>query len=124
MLEKKYCLVFKDDTCMMHNPSGQELMDVKMKNRSFSLHQNYGQVHVGVVEDDDLWHRKSGHCDLQSLKDQHRKGLVENMTEIKKSIDLCAVCEPGKQVKLGFSKTNLGELQESCSLSTLICIIP
>lgn len=63
MLEKNYVLHFQDMSCFIFDPTGSELMTVKMKNKSFPIEwkQSDLKAYASVMDDSILWHKILGH---------------------------------------------------------------
>lgn len=104
MLEKQYSLLFKNKTCTIMDPAGNELMQVKMKDRSFSLRWNKLNAHAfsSSVDESTLWHRRFGHFNFDALKHMYDKCLVQNMPVVLSPIEVCDVCQFGKQTRIPF----------------------
>ena len=106
LLEKDYVLLFKNMACIIFDPNGDELMTVRMNQRSFPLKWKDSIVHTytSQVNDSLLWHRRFGHFNNATLKHMHIKGLAQNMPSIYACDEVCDVCQFGKQRRLPFLK--------------------
>ena len=78
LLEKDYVLLFKNMACIIFYPNGDELMTVRINQRSFPLKWKDSVVHTytSQVNDSLLWHRRFGHFNNATLKHMHIKGLA------------------------------------------------
>lgn len=97
LLEKNYSLVFKSKTCMIMDPSGQELVSGAMIDRCFVLDVNLmnSKAYASSVDDSCLWHKRLGHVNYRYLSQLYKFGLIENMSKVAYQ-NVCEVCQLGK----------------------------
>ncbi|OMO51785.1 Integrase, catalytic core [Corchorus capsularis] len=61
LLERGYKVVFSDNACTISDSTGVELMNVKMRNRSFSLKWKEPAAYAAFDNDSNLWHMRLRH---------------------------------------------------------------
>ena len=84
MLEKGYSLHFEKMSCIIHDPTGDHLMTVAMKDKSFPIDWKQIPMHAyaSSVDDSCLWHKRFGHFSYSTLKQKHEKILVADLPAI------------------------------------------
>nr|KYP35474.1 Retrovirus-related Pol polyprotein from transposon TNT 1-94 [Cajanus cajan] len=104
MLEKSYTLHFEDMKCTIFDPSGCELMSIKMRDKSFPIEwkQPAMPAFPSSVDDFVLWHKRLGHFSYSTLKQISSNGLIQNLPSVEDDVDVCDVCQFGKQCRLPF----------------------
>ena len=109
MLEKKYALHFENMSCIIIDPSGNEIMRVKMKDKSFQVNWKQAQNHVytSSVEDPILWNKRLGHYNYAALKQMSSTQMVQDLPPIYDNNIVCEACQYGKQHKLPFPSRSL-----------------
>ncbi|XP_016690843.1 uncharacterized protein [Gossypium hirsutum] len=60
LLKKNYSVVFKENKCLILDPSGCELISTKMANRSFAVNSNLATsaAYTNSLDETQLWHKK------------------------------------------------------------------
>ncbi|EOY19734.1 Copia-like retrotransposable element, putative [Theobroma cacao] len=101
-----YALLFKDLACKVFEPSGEELLTVKMKSNCFPVNWKEFKHHAYTCSSSDTtsWHKRLGHLNFHSLKLMHDEHLVENIPAIGSFNYICDTCQYGKQSKKPFPK--------------------
>ncbi|KAG8499379.1 hypothetical protein CXB51_005983 [Gossypium anomalum] len=63
LVEKGYSLVFKNDSCIVEDSHGQELVTVAMTDRCFMLDVNQleKKAYTSLADNTGLWHKRLGH---------------------------------------------------------------
>ncbi|KAG8478378.1 hypothetical protein CXB51_028202 [Gossypium anomalum] len=116
LIEKGYSLVFKNNSCVVEDSFGQVLVTVAMTDRCFMLDINQleKKAYTSATDLASLWHKRLGHVSYKSLGLLNRLNLVEDMSKINVSNDVCEVCQ------LAFSKFKaLVENQSGCKIKAL-----
>nr|KYP36445.1 hypothetical protein KK1_042435 [Cajanus cajan] len=54
------------------------------------------------LDDSILWHKRLGHFSYSTLKKISSNGLIQNLPSIEDDVDVCDVCQFGKQCRLPF----------------------
>ncbi|GAU33542.1 hypothetical protein TSUD_143350 [Trifolium subterraneum] len=118
MMEKNYTLHFKDKRCTILDPSGSKLMTVGMRGKSFPIEWKQTTMHAfpSNVDDSSLWHRRLGHFSYSTLKQMSSHDLVENLPIIDDVVDMCDVCQFGKQSRLPFPVESTWRASEKLQL--------
>ncbi|KAA3481430.1 Retrovirus-related Pol polyprotein from transposon TNT 1-94 [Gossypium australe] len=104
LLEKGYSVMFKGNECQINDPSGSQLMSVKMSDKSFVVNWNkeLNLAYSASLDESKLWHQKLGHANFRSLAQMVHEDLVENFTNSVESHYVCEICQLGKQTRLLF----------------------
>lgn len=104
LLEKNYSLFFKDKSCIIHDPTGNELFIVTMKGKSFSLdwQEACSSAYTSSVDESSLWHRRMGHFNYNALNYLQRNERVLDMPVVEACSDVCEICQLGKLSRLPF----------------------
>ena len=119
MLENGFSLKFEDMSCIIYDQLGSEVLNVKMKDKSFSVEWSKKENNVFYAKSDEkskLWHKRLGHFNYDSLKLMYIKQLVEDMPAVNKNQEVCEVCQLGKQQKLPFPSKNSWRASEKLQL--------
>ncbi|KAG8493279.1 hypothetical protein CXB51_010854 [Gossypium anomalum] len=101
LIENGYSLLFKNDSCVVEDAFGQILVIVAMTDRCFMLDVNQleKKAYAGATNLASLWHKRLGHVSYKSLGLLNRLNLVEDMSKIEVSDDVCEVCQLGCKIK-------------------------
>ncbi|KAG8488558.1 hypothetical protein CXB51_016286 [Gossypium anomalum] len=104
LIEKGYSLVFKNNSCVVEDLFGQVLVTVPMTDRCFMLDVNQleKKAYTSATNLASLWHKRLGHVSYKSLSLLNRLNLIEDMSKVDVSDDVCEVCQLGKQARLPF----------------------
>ena len=125
MLENGFSLKFEDMSCIIYDQLGSEVLNVKMKEKSFSVEWSKKENNVFYAKSDEkskLWHKRLGHFNYDSLNLMYIKQLVEDMPAVNKNQEVCEVCQLGKQQKLPFPSKNSWRASEKLQLiHTNVC---
>lgn len=118
LVEKGYTLVFKDDCCTVQDMNGLELISVSMTDRCFMLDvsQVERKAYTSLTDSTDLWHRRLGHASFRSLDLLHRLNLVDYISKVEVSGNVCEVCQLGKQARLPFPADSAWRAQNKLEL--------
>ncbi|KAG6538883.1 hypothetical protein ZIOFF_004035 [Zingiber officinale] len=91
LLEEDYDVHFFDKKCEIRDAQKNLIVVVKMVDRSFPI--NWGEVLANAVSTDEreLWHKRLGHCNYQSLASLSRRELVKDIRRDKldSRADIC-----------------------------------
>ncbi|KAA3479828.1 Retrovirus-related Pol polyprotein from transposon TNT 1-94 [Gossypium australe] len=62
-------MIFKDNKCLIFDPSGCEIISTKIVDRSFAVNWNLATsvVYTNSLDETKLWHRRMGHVGYKSL---------------------------------------------------------
>ncbi|KAG8492349.1 hypothetical protein CXB51_009664 [Gossypium anomalum] len=104
LVEKGYSLVFKNDSCVIKDCHGQEIITVGMVDKCFMLDVNQleNKAYASLADNAGLWHRRLGHANFRSLDLLQKQNLVEEMSKVEAHDSVCDVCQFGKQARLPF----------------------
>ncbi|KAG8491616.1 hypothetical protein CXB51_014995 [Gossypium anomalum] len=118
LVEKGYSLVFKNDSCVIKDCHGQELIIVGMVDKCFMLDVNKleNKAYVNLSDNAGLWHKRLGHVNFRSLDLLQKQNLVEDMSKVEASDSVCDVCQFGKQARLPFLVNQAWRAQERLEL--------
>ncbi|CAN0856784.1 Retrovirus-related Pol polyprotein from transposon TNT 1-94 [Linum grandiflorum] len=103
LIEHGFSLTFDKKLCEIYFPEGEQMLQVPMKNKSFSLGTANG--HVGLqaqVDESKLWHRRFGHYNMESLNYLQKKNLIKDLPTLQKFQEVCEPCQLGKQHRDSF----------------------
>ncbi|XP_017644341.1 uncharacterized protein LOC108484978 [Gossypium arboreum] len=120
LIEKGYSQVFKNNSCFVEDSFGQVLVTVPMTDRCFMLDVNQleKKAYTSATNSASLWHKRLGYVSYKSLGLLNRLNLVEDMSKIEVSDDVCEVCQ--LEVFEAFSKFKaLVENQSGCKVKAL-----
>ena len=101
MLEKNYSLKFEERECKIFDPSGSEVMTIKMRDKSFPVEWKQTTMHAfpSASDDNPLWHKRLGHS-----------------ASVDKEADVCEACQLGKQSSLSFPKNQAWRASQKLEL--------
>lgn len=119
MMKKGYSLSFKDNVCSIFDSHGAEIVKVNMVGNSFPLNWNSVQQHTSYIArnaESDLWHKRFGHYNLNSLKYMQSKEMVRDMPEIFLDGSVCGNCQLGKSHRQSFPDNATWRAKEKLEL--------
>ena len=107
LMESHHKIVFDDGKCIVtHKPTGNIIACAHMSsNRMFPLDFSK-QIEASMVSrglaDNELWHQRYGHLNIQGLQLLKNKQMVSGLPVIKPLEHVCEGCVVGKQTKQSF----------------------
>ncbi|EOY01319.1 Uncharacterized protein TCM_011252 [Theobroma cacao] len=106
LTENHYVLLFKDRYCTIFYPKGDEVLTVEMKNKCYPIAWKHTEhkVFVSSVVDYELWHRRLGHINYNSLQKMSSQESVKGLPRITKHVTVCGIYQYEKQSRLSFPK--------------------
>lgn len=107
LMETGHIIVFDEGVCTVKDKStGKTLICAHMSpNRMFATDFSTGIQRAMVsksLAENDLWHQRYGHLNIQGLQLLHNKQMVSNLPAIKPLERVCEGCMVGKQTKNSF----------------------
>lgn len=119
MIEKGFKVIFEDSFCRIQDVTGQEILKVKMKGKSFSFDPIKKELVAFSTKASktEMWHKRLGHCHLQMMQLMKTNELTVGLPTFEGHLPNCQAC-PYENKKGGHSRSQLGEPLASCSLST------
>ena len=108
MLERGFRVFFEDNKCLIKDTTGEELFQVKMKNKSLSLNpsQEEQAAFSTVANVTETWHKRLGHFHHAALLNLQRKELAKGLPQLESELSGCNACQYGKQARLPFQKSS------------------
>ncbi|EOY07279.1 Uncharacterized protein TCM_021747 [Theobroma cacao] len=84
--QSHYALLFKDKSCIIFNPKGEEVLTVKMRNKCFPIDCKHAEhkAYFNAINESELWHRRLSYVDNNSLQNMASHQLVEGLPKITK----------------------------------------
>lgn len=76
------------------------------------------------IDDSHLWHKRLDHSNYSTLKQIILGKIIENTLQIIENMDLCDVCQYGKQNMLPFPLQHCGEQKKIDNLYTQTLVEP
>ncbi|KAG8490918.1 hypothetical protein CXB51_014710 [Gossypium anomalum] len=118
LVEKRYSLVFKNDSCVIKDCHGQELITVGMVDKCFMLDVNKleNKAYVNLSDNAGIWHKRLGYVNFRSLDLLQKQNLVEDISKVEASDSVCDVCQFGKQARSPFPVNQAWRAQERLEL--------
>ena len=117
LMKNGFSLTFDNSWCQIHFLEGKKMLQVPMKNRSFSLSLAYGHVGLQVqVDESRLWHRRFGHYNMEALKYLQKKNLIKDLPTLQSYEDVCEPCQLGKQHRESFPSQSLWRAEKKLEL--------
>ncbi|EOX99316.1 Uncharacterized protein TCM_007947 [Theobroma cacao] len=108
LAKERYTLLFRDEACTVIDPNGDELCTITMRNNSYPFNLA-NTAHLALYNELDMlemWHRRFGHVNYNSLSLMPSKNLVDSLPRITKPDKLCQACQFGEQTRVLDSKTS------------------
>lgn len=104
IVQKGYSLIFKNDSCIISDHCGTEIMIVSMKNKSFYVECSNLEMHAhsASLNESVLWHKRLGYLSYATLEIMSTMKLAESLPSIHIAGDVCDVCQYGKSKRLPF----------------------
>nr|GEU40886.1 retrovirus-related Pol polyprotein from transposon TNT 1-94 [Tanacetum cinerariifolium] len=107
LMESHHNIVFDDGKCIVtHKPTGKiiacaHMSSNRMSPLDFSKQMETSMVRRGLL-DNELWHQRYGHLNIQGLQLLKNKQMVSGLPVIKPLKHVCEGCVVGKQTKQSF----------------------
>ncbi|KAL5758543.1 hypothetical protein ACOSP7_021154 [Xanthoceras sorbifolium] len=107
LIEKGFKISFENSYCHIYDAAGQEILQVKMRGKSFSFdpteeeHIAYS-TDVGITE---IWHKRLEHCHLQRMLKMKKNDMIRGLPTLVDYIPNCHACQFGKQNRMPFPKS-------------------
>lgn len=120
--EKQLSIVIEKGVCKIFHFQRGLIIEANMtKNRMFLVDavKKSTPAECFQVEDEDLgelWHKRFGHLNNQSLQLMKKKELVKGLPELKGAEKICTVCNIGKQQRVKFPKKGKWRASEKLEL--------
>ncbi|KAG7561531.1 Zinc finger CCHC-type superfamily [Arabidopsis thaliana x Arabidopsis arenosa] len=105
--ERKLAILIKDGSCkVFHNDWGLIIHTDMTANRMFVVLAETPEMSCLQTsnEEPNLWHKRFGHLNQQSLENLSKKEMVIGLPQIEKDDSVCEVCTKGKQHRETFPK--------------------
>ena len=108
LMENGFNMFFKDKTCVIENPSGDEIFKVKIEGRCFVLNPFEEEKTTFLITDNsiEVWHKRMGHFHHQGMMFLQRKELMNYLRRLQNRWTDCQACLLGKMNRLLFPKTS------------------
>ena len=109
---------FSGSGCKIKSKSGTVVASARSVGNLYYLNiAQCEQVHVVDQTKEDVWHRRYGHLNVQSLRKLARENLVEGFTyDMNKEISFCEPCAAGKHHRSKFPSSDSKRCQEVLGL--------
>ena len=119
LIEKGIKVIFEDSFCRIQDVTGQEILKVRMKGKSFSFDPIKEELVAFSTKASktEMWHKRLGHCHLQRMQLMKTKELTVGLPTFEDHLPNCQACPYEKQKRRPF-RSQPGEPLASCSLST------
>lgn len=108
IVQRGHTVTFTKEGVQVVNPKGDLIATGSRKRDLFKLDLLESSKALACASNDsaDLWHRRLGHINYDSLQ-RMKRGLVSGIEYVEppKSNDKCRICAIGKQTRLPFSKS-------------------
>ncbi|GKC32579.1 retrovirus-related pol polyprotein from transposon TNT 1-94, partial [Tanacetum coccineum] len=107
LMESHHKIVFYDGKCIVtHKPTGKIIACAHMSSNrmfplDFSKQMETSMVSRGLA-DNEMWHQRYGHLNIQGLQLLKNKQMVSGLPVIKPLEHVCKGCVVGKQTKQSF----------------------
>jgi len=104
LIGKGYKVIFEDDLCHILDTTGQEILKVRMKGKSFSFNPFKEEFFAFSDEacNTEIWHKRLGHCHLKSMHILKKKELTIGLPSFADHLPSCHACQFGKQNRRPF----------------------
>ncbi|KAA8519315.1 hypothetical protein F0562_013571 [Nyssa sinensis] len=97
LIKKGFKVIFEDSFCYIFDITGQEILRVRMKGKSFSFDPIKEEPVAFPTEtsNTEIWHKRLGHCHLQSMQLLKRKELTARLPAFGDHLPNCNACQYG-----------------------------
>lgn len=119
MIANGYSLLFENNACEIYDQQKKMIACVNMENKMFPIHWNHTVEKSMVSEaggDTTLWHKRFGHCSIQSLKLLFQKSMVKDLPTIGDLKGVCEGCQLGKMHRQPFPTGNAWRASQKLQL--------
>lgn len=109
LIEKGLKVSFESGHCLVFDATGQEILRVKMRGKSFSFDPSDEEqmAYNNEVDNTEIWHKRLGHCHLQRmLKLKHLDMTGGGLPDFSNHLPNCDACQFGKLNRLPFSTSS------------------
>lgn len=108
LMEKGFKLFFGEDHCQISDTTGNEILRVKMRGRSFSFDPTEKEQFAYSTKADvtEIWHKRLDHCHLQALLLLKKEDMTRGLPTLVDHLPSCQACQFGKQNRKPFPKSS------------------
>ena len=107
LVEKGFKVTFEEGKCLIFDFGGQELLKIKMQQKSFSLNplKKEQVAFKSHVNDSKIWHKRLGHFHHRGLQFLQRNDMERGLPNLKEQFSNCKACLMGKQARFPFKES-------------------
>ncbi|WRX23007.1 Reverse transcriptase [Theobroma cacao] len=118
LTDNKYVLLFKGKACTVFDRTSVEILTVAMKSRCYPLNlmETEHSGFYGEVNMLELWHRRFGLVNYNSLVKMASENMVDGLLGIQRYLKLCDVYQYGKQCRKPYPKERRWKAQQKLEL--------
>lgn len=100
-------MIFEDSFCRIQDVTGQEILKVKMKGKSFSFDPIKKELVAFSTKASktEMWHKRLGHCHLQMMQLMKTNELTVGLPTFEGHLPNCQACPYEKQKRRPFPKS-------------------
>lgn len=107
LIEKGLKVFFENSYCHIYDVTGKEILQVKMKGKSFSFDpiKEEHAVYSTDVSITEIWHKRLGYCHLQRMLKMKKNDMIRGLPFLADHIPNCHACQFGKPNRMPFHKS-------------------